>query len=127
MSEPCLLIVEADMLVRTPLADYLRDCGYQVLEAVDAAEARQLLAADTRSIDIVLADVGQAGADGFTLATWIRTEHPDVRLVLAGSVVRATEQASGLCEEGPALTTPYDHRHVLEHIRRLRAARDRGS
>jgi hypothetical protein len=28
MSDPCILIVEQDLLVRTPLAEYLRECGY---------------------------------------------------------------------------------------------------
>jgi hypothetical protein len=28
MSGPCILIVEQDLLVRTPLAEYLRECGY---------------------------------------------------------------------------------------------------
>jgi hypothetical protein len=28
MSDPCILIVEQDLLVRNPLAEYLRECGY---------------------------------------------------------------------------------------------------
>jgi DNA-binding response OmpR family regulator len=35
-----ILVVERDILVRQPLAQYLRDCGYRVLEAVNAVEAR---------------------------------------------------------------------------------------
>ena len=34
MNDPCILIVERDLLVRTPLAEYLRECGYLVLEGV---------------------------------------------------------------------------------------------
>ena len=30
MRDPCILIVEQDLLARTPLAEYLRECGYLV-------------------------------------------------------------------------------------------------
>ena len=52
---PCILLVERDVIVRTPLAEYLRECGYRVLEAVTAAEARTLLAA-ANDITLVLAE-----------------------------------------------------------------------
>jgi DNA-binding response OmpR family regulator len=116
-----ILIVEADLLVRHPLAEYLRECGYRVVEAGDGAEARVLLEHDALPIDIVLAE----GAAGLELATWIRAKHPDVQLILVGSVTRATEKAGELCEEGPDVTKPYEHKLVLERIRRLTAARER--
>ena len=34
-----ILVVEDDVLVRMPIAQYLRDCGYRVIEAVSADEA----------------------------------------------------------------------------------------
>ena len=43
MRDPCILIVEQDVLVRTPLAEYLRECGYLVLEASSAGEANRTL------------------------------------------------------------------------------------
>ena len=52
MSDPCILIVEKDLLVRTPLAEYLRECGYLVLEASSAADARTLLEDGSRRVDI---------------------------------------------------------------------------
>jgi len=119
--ESRILIVEADVLVRNPLAEYLRECGYSVVEAGDDAEARVLLEHDELPIDIVLAE----GTAGLQLAAWIRTKHPDVQLILAGSIARATEKAGELCEEGPELTKPYEHKLVLERIRRLTAARER--
>jgi DNA-binding response OmpR family regulator len=56
MSDPCILIVEQDLLVRTPLAEYLRECGYLVLEASSIGDARTLLEDGSRRVDIVLAE-----------------------------------------------------------------------
>jgi DNA-binding NtrC family response regulator len=123
--QDCILIVEPDLLVRHPLAEYLRECGYRVLEATSADEARQLLTDGSMSIDIVFADVDAPGGSGFALAGWMRANHPAIDVILAGTVARATEKAEDLCEEGPTASKPYDHQLLLDHIRRSLAARDR--
>jgi DNA-binding response OmpR family regulator len=121
--EARILIVETDILVRHPLAEYLRECGYIVVEACDVTEARSLLEHDEVLINIVLAE----GNTGFELSGWIRANHPEVKVILAGTVARAAEKAGDLCEDGPALALPYEHKFVLERIRRLLAARDRSA
>ncbi|WP_069268951.1 response regulator [Paraburkholderia nodosa] len=123
MTTPHILIIDADILVRAPLAEYLRECGYLVMEAVDSVEAQALLADKPSAVDIVLADVGGPDRSGFALAKWIRERFPDIRVILAGSVAGSVEKAARLCDDGPALSKPYDHRIVLEQIQRLRAAR----
>ena len=49
VSVPTILVVENEVLVRMPLAEYLRDCGYRAVEAVNAAQdyivGRKLIAA----------------------------------------------------------------------------------
>ncbi len=125
MSKPCILLVEPDGLVRSPLAQYLRECGYQVLEAVNADEARQLLRSSEWGIDVVLTEVGSLRESAFRLGTWIRQNYPSIVVILAGTVAKAAEKAGDLCEEGPTLSKPYDHRIVLDRIRRLLAARKR--
>jgi DNA-binding response OmpR family regulator len=120
-----ILIVEEDVLVRHPLAEYLRECGYKVAEAVDADEARQLLVRGPGGIDMVLVHATAETDRSFTFASWVRGKYPEIQVILAGTLTKATEKAASLCEDGPALTKPYDHKLVLAHIRRLRAARDR--
>jgi len=124
MKRLCVLIVEADLLVRHPLAEFLRECGYMVLEAGNAAEARTLLSDDGRSADVVLADASPKDESGFILRAWIATHCPGVEVILAGSEMSAASAAGDLCEK-PGLKKPYDHQLVLRHIRRLQAARDR--
>lgn len=125
MTQPFLLIIEADLLIRTPLAEYLRECGFRVLEAHDANEARQVLAQAGTTVDVILADAEGAGESGFSFASWVRSQFPHIDVVLAGTVARAAEKAGEICAEGPALSKPYDHQLALREIRRLLAARDR--
>ena len=46
---PSVLVVEDDVLVRTVVAAYLRECGFDVVEAGSADEAIRVLEADIRS------------------------------------------------------------------------------
>jgi DNA-binding response OmpR family regulator len=66
--------------VRTPLAEYLRECGYLVLEASSAGDARTLLEDGSRRIDIVFAEVKSGEPSGFALASWVRTHLPNTQL-----------------------------------------------
>ena len=125
MTDTRLLIVEADILIRHPLAEYLRECGYLVLEATNGEEARQIIESES-GIDVVLADADAPGASGFAFANWLRRERPGIKVVLAGNVAVAAEKAGDLCEEGPNLAKPYDHQMVLNYIRRLLATRGPG-
>lgn len=126
MTQPCLLLVEPDIVIRTPLAQYLRECGFRVLEVFDAGEARQTLADGGTRVDVILADADGIGESGFVFAAWVRAHYPGIEVALAGSLERTAEKAGDICAEGPALTKPYDHRLVLREIRKLLAARDRG-
>jgi DNA-binding response OmpR family regulator len=127
MDPSCILLVEHDVVLRNSLADYLRECGYDVIQAINAEEARQLLASRGKPVGLVLADVQSGGEGGFGLAGWIRANHPDVDVLLTGTPSKAAEKAGELCEDGPAPTTPYDHALLMERIRRLAASRTKDS
>lgn len=106
--------------MRTALAGYLRECGYEVVEAGTTEEATQALRLDMK-FDLAFLDVeGDEGA-GFQLARIIRKSRPEVRIVLAAGVARAAAGAGDLCEQGPMQRRPYDHRTLERHIRRLLA------
>lgn len=119
-----VLLVEGDILVRHPLAEYLRACGFVVYEASNGDEARQHLSCPSSKIELVLADTTTQGS-GFELRHWISTQKLDVEVVLASSVEKAVDSAGQLCKEGPAQATPWDHRLVLETIRQAIARRSR--
>jgi hypothetical protein len=46
-----------------------------------------------------------------------------LKIKLAGTPERKVQNAGELCEVGPTLKRPYDHKLVLDRIKRLLAAR----
>jgi DNA-binding response OmpR family regulator len=122
----CILVVDSDILVRHALAEYLRDCGYRVVEAVDADEARAVLSERTLTVHVVLADVSDPQRfDGFGLARWIRERGRGIEVILVGTIEKAAEEAAELCQEGPELSKPYQPEVVVDRIKRLLAASER--
>ncbi|WP_210492516.1 response regulator [Microvirga antarctica] len=122
-SKSCILVVDADILVRHALAEYLRDCGYRVIEAVNADEAMAVLMEPTVTPHVVLADVTDPEIfDGFGLARWIRANRTGVEVILVGSIRKAAAEAAELCEEGPHLSKPYEPAVVVDRIKKLLAA-----
>jgi CheY-like chemotaxis protein len=120
-----ILVVEDEILIRMVIADYLRDCGYKVIEAASGDEAMILLEQEDIAIDIVFSDIEMPGrTDGFALSQWLRKHKPDTQVLLAGTPPKATETAQDLCEES-SLPKPYDHSVALNRIRRLLAGRKR--
>ena len=112
-----LLLVHGDILVRTALAAYLRECGYDVVEAFSGVEARRALHADRR-IALVLLDVNVGREEsGLELARWIRDHHPDTKVLLTAAVAAI---ADGI----PVLDKPYRPLNLLQRIDALLAAQD---
>ncbi len=119
----CLIVADADVLVRNALAEYLRHCGYKVFEAATSDEVVIALEEGAVKIDALLADAELMGRhNAFELRIWVRDHHPGVEVVLAGNVDAAAKAAGQLCDEGPHLKRPYDPESVAAHIKRLLAA-----
>jgi DNA-binding response OmpR family regulator len=110
-----VLVLEPDILVRMVIADYLRDCGFKVVEGVTADDAVAVLESGQK-IDIIFAEVQLSGSmDGFGLAHWVREKQFDIDVILTSGIARAAEKAGDLCDEGP-LEKPY---HAEEVVRRI--------
>jgi hypothetical protein len=61
--------------------------------------------------------------NGFGFAQWARSARPELKIQLARTPGRKVQNAAELCEVGPTLKRPYDHKRVLHRIKRLLAAR----
>ncbi len=125
-TKPSILLVESDFAQRHPLAEYLRDCGYQVIEAVTSDEAVLILKDDSQAVDVVLSGVSNPGKlDAFALASWIRDHGSRTRVIMAATPAKAAAKATELCHEGPHTGGPHHTQGLLDRIRQLMAMRDR--
>jgi DNA-binding response OmpR family regulator len=124
-SSRVVLLVEGDITIRHPLAEYLRKCGFTVSEASNGDEAQRGSTTPSLQIEVVLADMTTEGS-GFALQRWVRERDHPAEVILAGSIEKAVDRAASICKNGPALAKPYEHHLVLDHIRRSLAQRDRG-
>ena len=116
-----ILMIEPDILARMVIAEYLRGCGYRVIEATRGEDFFTVLEADT-PIDIVFSEVQLPGqVDGFSLAKRIREEYPGIDVILTTGAPQAADKAGGLCDQTP-LKKPY---HPSEVVRRINILRER--
>jgi DNA-binding response OmpR family regulator len=125
---PTVLVLEPDIVVRHGISEYLRDCGYTVIETASGDEAMLVLKASGMRIAVLLADATAPGApDGFGLAQWVRANRSGIDVILTGTPERAAKEAGDLCEAGPTLSKPYDPQVMVDRIKRLQAARKRAT
>jgi CheY-like chemotaxis protein len=119
-----VLVVDSEIIVRMTLGEYLRSCGYRVIEAASGEEALKVLKDSDLPIDMALTEVELRGEiDGFQLAAWIRNRRPQIGVILAGTPKRAAKAAGDLCEDGPMMSKPYDPQLVVDRIKRLLSVR----
>ena len=119
-----LIVVDGEVLVRHVISDYLRTCGYIVVEASSTDEARLVLDDVNFAVDAVLCDADAPGSDSaFQMRAWALQRRPEVEVILAGSVAAAAGKAAAQCEEGPQLRRPYDPQGVVHYIRRIIGSR----
>ncbi|MEW6255552.1 MAG: response regulator [Pseudomonadota bacterium] len=124
-ARPCILILDGDVLSRHAIAEYLRGCGYRVVEATTSEELLAVLDHGTPLVDTILFDLDAPGAvNGFALRALVREAYPGIDVIATGSTQKAAKEAANLCEEGPELARPYDPQLVIARIRRMQARRD---
>jgi CheY-like chemotaxis protein len=118
---PAVLVIDDEIITRTVIADYLRDCGYRVFEAGSAEDAVVILNSELK-VDIVFTDLELPGrSGGLELARWIRKHHPDMKVIVTSGAYSSAELAGELCEAGPPIVKPYESNVVVERIRNLSA------
>ena len=115
---PTILVVEDEPLQRLVITDFLKECGFDILESANAAEAIEVLTKQTGQIDLVFSDVQMPGEiDGFGLAKWIRENRPGTPVVLASGCTGKAELARDLCAGEHFFPKPFDMDEVAAKIR----------
>jgi DNA-binding NtrC family response regulator len=116
---PSILLVSGYALERTTLADYLRGCGFHVIEAVDGDEAT--VALENKPVDIMVSDVQlRHHGSGHSISALAKQYQPGIKVILVSNAEQAAETAVDLCEDGPAEVLPYHPARLMEKIKELR-------
>lgn len=91
-----VLIIEDDLWTRYTAAEYLREIGYRVIEAANAAEAISVLSSGTY-VDFVFSDINMPGTlNGLGFAQWLAKHHPSVPILLtSGAPLEASTADTG--------------------------------
>jgi CheY-like chemotaxis protein len=115
-----VLVVEDVVLVRMLICEYLRDAGFTVIEAISGDEAIAILGTSL-AIDVVFADVymPNSSIDGIEVARWIRSNKPDVKVVLTSGVANMADTAKELTSDGALIEKPYERAMVVQRLRKV--------
>ena len=110
-----LLVAEDDIFVRSMIAEFLRDAGFDVLEAGNADEALAHFETEN-DIDLLFSDVRMPGSmDGTELAVRVKGKWPGTHVVLTSGYSDALLESQARIQE-PILAKPYRPLTVLATI-----------
>ncbi|MDA3971780.1 MAG: response regulator [Desulfobulbaceae bacterium] len=79
-----IVIVDDDNMIREPLAEYLEESGFPVLEARNAHELRQVMVRE--SVGLILLDIGLPDEDGASLIPELLVGHPGTAIIMLSGV-----------------------------------------
>jgi two-component system response regulator MprA len=109
-----ILVVDNDPGIRDALALLLEDAGYAVLAAPDGLAALEAVARD--SPDLVITDLHMPGLDGGGLIARLRSERPDLPIIVVSAGIRVSPPAGT-----PFVAKPFDSEELLAIVASLLA------
>jgi len=95
-----VLVAEDEAMVRGIMARTLRDCGYNVLEAVDGRAALDLLEAQAGRVSLIVADVVMPDLGGREMAARLAERWPEVPVRFTSGYTGMDVVRRGLLDEG---------------------------
>jgi signal transduction histidine kinase/CheY-like chemotaxis protein len=115
-----ILVVEDDGDVRDYAGNSLRELGYQVFEAIDAASALQILERETR-IRLLFTDLGlPGGIDGKELAARAKKMRPSLSVVITTAYAASALIHDGRLDPGvDLLSKPFTLAALASRIREV--------
>jgi two-component system, response regulator PdtaR len=82
-TNPTVLIVEDEVILRIYAAELAEGAGFSTLEAGNAEDALRQLE-DLEQVEILLTDVNMPGSiDGLELASIVRQRWPEIKVIIA--------------------------------------------
>jgi PAS domain S-box-containing protein len=102
-----VLVIEDDAAVRLLVMQVLEELGYQGIETADGRQAVPILES-SRTIDLLITDVGLPGLNGRQLAEIARENRPSLPILfMTGYAKQAADQAAFLAGGMEIITKPF--------------------
>ncbi|CAN5617784.1 hypothetical protein BH23GEM10_BH23GEM10_09070 [soil metagenome] len=115
-----ILLVEDEKAVRDLAVRILDRQGYDVMVATNGREALEIIATDTRHIDLLLTDVVMPELNGQDLAAALRSQRPDIPVLFMSGYNEEAILRDGVLAEGASfLEKPFSPAVLLERIRSI--------
>jgi CheY-like chemotaxis protein len=108
-----ILVVDDEEMVLTVVGQIIEAHGHHVRTAFDSRQALDELR--TRACDLLVTDIKMPGMSGLELAQRVRTEYPEVRIVLMTGygIEHSRQEATELGVDG-YLKKPFKARELTE-------------
>ena len=114
---PTVLLVEDDLLVRNVTERTLQRAGWNVLCAMSAEEALEVLREG--KCDLMISDIALPGMHGVALARLVRARLAGMPIILTSGYERSAMDEAGDVMNVVFLTKPYGQAELLEAIARI--------
>jgi DNA-binding NtrC family response regulator len=99
--KPAIMVIEPEVLIRMTIAEFLRECGFNVIEGVVAEDVRTVLDSGVH-LDIVFSEVRLPGnTDGFALARQLRNVRPEIDVILTSGLRERPRSQQTSARRGP--------------------------
>lgn len=116
--KPHILVIDDDDRIRELLARYLKENGFFVSTAGDAAIAKEALA--LAAFDILIVDVMMPGQNGMEFTEELRQKNNDVPVLLLTAMGETEDKIKGLTTGADDyLTKPFDPRELVLRLQAI--------
>ena len=116
-TQPTILVVEDDDIVRMLIVDVLEELEYQVLEADGCEQALKFLRDHQQDIALMMTDVGLPVMDGRELAKQARVERPQLPVLFASGYAESIDVPEGMSVIGK----PFSIDQLRDKVKRILA------
>ena len=119
-----VLVVDDEAAVRRFAVRVLQREGYAVIEAIDGAEALELIKQDSVSIDVVVSDIVMPRLNGVELMQALAVSHPGLPVILMSGYATAALAELGIAAPCAIIAKPFVSDRLLEEVRRCARPRN---
>ncbi|CAH0133192.1 response regulator [Pseudomonas brassicacearum] len=115
VTQPTILVVEDDDIVRMLIVDVLEELEYKVLEADGCEQALAFLHNHAQPIALMMTDVGLPVMDGRELAKQARTVRPQLPVLFASGYAESIDVPEGMSVIGK----PFSIDQLRDKVKRI--------